>query len=67
MRKRIEVGGKTYKVYTIDCGSGPTEYIDVLVATPGGVIVSHIWRPIPRGGPTWVKVMKAAEKVSTSP
>lgn len=61
-RTKVEIGGKTYKVYTIDVGGGPKDYVDVMVATPGGVIVSYVWRPVPRDGPTWNRVMAAVKK-----
>lgn len=62
MRTKIEIKGKTYRVYTIDVGTGPKVYVDVRVATGAGCMtVSHVWRPVPRDGPTW-KVAIAAAK-----
>jgi hypothetical protein len=59
----IEIGRKTYRIYTLDVGAGPREYIDAFVATgPRGVIVTWYRRPLKPGGPTWRKVMAAARQ-----
>ena len=61
-RAEIEIGRKTYRVYTLDVGDGSKDYVDVRVETPTALIVSHVWRPVLRDGPTWKAVMAAAQQ-----
>lgn len=58
----IDIGRKTYRVYSLDVGQGPKQHVSVRVPVgPRGVIVSHVWRAVPRDGPTWKRVMKRYE------